>query len=488
MKKIFLWCTLLGGCALGPRYELPETPIPSHWKESAKDGEALSLENWWEVFEDEALSELEQKAVDCNPDLYAAMERVVTARAVAGINKADLYPQVSLNPSYNNSEELIQLYGIPTNIVPGLKPIVRVHELAYELPLTMNYEIDLWGKFRGRYRSALLDAEAEAEAFRGSLLTLTSDLASNYFHMRSLDTQIELMGQIVHLRKEALEISQLRLTAGLIDLTEVTLAISDLSQDMAEYEDLKRQRTLFENAIATLIGAPASNICLRSLPLKGMPPQIPPGIPSLILTQRPDISQVERKMASAHALLGVAYTSFFPSFALSGTLGSLSTQLKEFLSWKSRLWQIGVNIAQSVFDGWKKSSDLDASWGRFREAQGEYLKTVLAAFQETEDAINNIERQSKELEKWHQSYEAAEENWKLSEMRYCKGLVPLLNVIDTKRTELNTLRQEKYVLGLQYQSTIQLIKALGGKWKADLLEALSEEETCAAQSKSSDDR
>lgn len=467
MKKIFfLIAFLIGGCTFGPRYELPETPVPSEWKRELSDGEAFSFENWWDVFEDEALAELEKKAVDCNPDLYAAMERVVAARAVAGVSKADLYPQVNLNPNYNNTEILIQLYGIPTDVIPGLKPLVRVHETAYLLPLTMNYEIDLWGKFRGRHRSALFEAEAEAEAFRGSLLTLTSDLASNYFNMRTLDTELEFMGQIVALRKQALELSQLRFNVGLVEFSEVANATLYLSQDEAEYEDLKRQRTLFENAIATLIGTPASNIRLHSLPLKDAPPSIPAGIPSSILIQRPDIARVERKMASVHALIGVAYSSFFPSLSLSGALGSLSPDLKNFLTWKSRLWQIGVSIAQSIFDGWKRSSELDAAWARFQEAQGDYLKTVLAAFQETEDALNNIDRQRKEQEKLQQSSNAAEMNRKLSEKKYEEGLVNLFEVIESKRIELNTLRREKNVLGLRYQSTLQLIKALGGKWQA----------------------
>lgn len=488
MKKGFLLTALLiGGCTLGPRYELPEAPIPSGWKQELGHGEPFSFENWWDVFEDEALAELEQKAVDCNPDLYAAMERVVTARAIAGVSKSDLYPQIDLKPNYNNLEQLIQLYGIPTGDFPGLKPVVRVHETSYILPLTMNYEIDLWGKFRGRYNSALLEAESEEEAFRGSLLTLTSELASNYFNMRTLDTELEFMHQIVNLRKQALGLSQLRFDAGLVDLSEVQNATLSLSQDEAEYEDLKRQRTLFENAIAALIGSPASNIQLHSLPLRGAPPSIPAGIPSSVLIQRPDIARVERKMASVHALIGVAYSSFFPSFSLSGALGSFSTQLRDFLTWKSRLWQIGVNIAQTIFDGWKRSSELDAAWARFRETQGDYLKTVLMAFQETEDALNNLDRQREAQEKLRQSVDAAKSNWNLSDKRYKEGLANLLEVIESKRIELNSLRQEANVLGLRYQSTVQLIKALGGRWQAPSFEAAAEEKIGSGESEEGND-
>lgn len=308
----------IGGCTLGPRYKLPETPVPGEWKSTPTVGEETSeFEFWWEVFEDETLCELEEMVIDHNPDLYVALERVVEARAVAGVSKADLYPELSLNPSYDNIGELIELFGLPTGIIPGLNPIVRVHETYYELPLTMNYEIDLWGKFRGQYKSASFEADSLAEAFRGTLLTLTSDLASNSFNMRIIDTQMELMKEILELRGESLELSRARFEAGLVDYREVMDSEQDLANSEAEMEDLKRQRTLFENAIAVLIGLPASNFCSQANPLQQDPPQIPAGVPASILIQRPDVAQTERKMASLHAMIGVAYSSFFTALKLT---------------------------------------------------------------------------------------------------------------------------------------------------------------------------
>jgi len=462
MKKLFLFgAILLGGCTVGPKYNSPEPPVPSEWKSETADEDVKQVGDWWDLFEDDVLADLEEKVIQNNPDILAAMERVIEARTIAGVKRSDLFPHIDFRPGYDNFSFLADL---PTGGLPGIKPTVRLRERFYEFPLTMRYEIDLWGKFRGQHKAALLNADARSAALRGVQLTLTSDLASNYFNMRELDGQILLMEEIVNLRKDFSELIRIRFRAGLNSALDVSLADQRLSDNQAELEELILQRSHFENAIATLIGRAAPSFTLETNPLKGVPPEVPAGIPSSILTQRPDIAQIEYEMESIHTEIGVAYSSFLPALNLSGALGFLSTELKDFLKWKSRLWHIGVHIAQTIFDGLRRKSELDGVYARFREAQNDYLSTVLMAFQETEDALKSVQTRRAQEEKRKISLAAATKSAHITQARFDAGIVNLLNVIDFREKELHAKQRHLSTLGKRYQSSLELIKALGGGW------------------------
>jgi multidrug efflux system outer membrane protein len=461
--KVASLLLLLAGCQLGPKYCVPESNVPEKWK-SSEEAASSSVEVWWEIFQDEELSKLEAQVVKNNFDLKLAMERVAEARAKAGVKGADLYPQANLTPNYNNIQELIELYGVPPGLFPGLKTIVRVHELEYQLPLAMSYEVDLWRKYRGKYDSAVIYAQAVEEAYRGTMLTLTSDLASNYFNLRSLDTQIDLLTKTVALRQDFLDLTKQRYKVGVSSLLDVLQAEEVLTNTVATLDDSVRQRALFENAIALLIGLPASDFHVAVNPLTIEPPHIPAGLPSSVLLRRPDIAQAERDMASQHALIGVAWANFFPAFTLTGAIGFASPELFEFLNWKARLWQIGLSIAQTVFDGWRNKSNLDMVRAQFRETQAVYEQTVLGAFKEVEDALSNVKQQSEQYANLSASYKSASQFAALSILRYETGVSNYLDAIQSELNELSAQISWMNILGARYQSTTQLIKAIGGGW------------------------
>lgn len=456
--------SLLGGCHLGPKYEIPELETPGVWKAGEAAASAPIVENWWEAFQDEELAQLEYQVIEKNPNLFMAIQRVAEARATAGVVRSRLFPELNLKPVYDNIGELIELYGVPEGLFPGLHTITRVHELIYQLPVAMSYEVDLWGKFRGTYQAAKIYAEARDEALRATLLTLTSDLASNYYNLRSLDTQIELLSQLLQLRRKALDLTKSRFKVGLANYLDVMNAERQLSDSDAEYQDSLRQRTVFENAIAVLIGCPASEVQLGRAPLVANPPQIPAGIPSEVLIRRPDVAQAERTMAAAHQLIGVAYSTYFPSILLTGALGYSTPDLSQFLTWAGRFWQLGANISQMLFNAGRNRSYVDAALAKFREEKGAYEQVILTSFQEVEDALNNVEQQKKQFEALHRSYAAAYETAVLSRSRYEKGIVNFLDTLVSEEVALEAQRAYQNVLGLRYQSTIQLIKALGGSW------------------------
>ncbi|MBA3957164.1 MAG: efflux transporter outer membrane subunit [Parachlamydiaceae bacterium] len=464
-----LMCVCLVGCRVGPQYHPPCVEAPQQWK---NDNTAEAIQHplppisfWWEVFQDDVLNDLEVQAIMANPDLFIAMARVEEAWAVAGIRRADLFPKLNLNPSYSSTGILYKAFippGLPFgNQVPDT---FRIHQMQYNLPLNMIYEVDLWGKYRSQYESAFDNAQAQEEAYQTVLLTLTSNLASSYYHVRFLDAVTQLLLDTIHARRNAYNILKTRYDKGLINFGDVANAALELTNTESEYYEVMRQRGLQENIIATLIGVPASDFEICYAPFLEIPPAIPAGIPSRVLQRRPDIAQAEREMASEHAQVNVAHASFYPDLELTGTLGFSSPVLKDFLTWKSRLWSIGANVAQTVFDAGRKTSDLEAAWARFDQASGTYQKQVLVAFQEVEDALNDLEFKAKQSESLKASVSSATQATQIASNRYKQGLVSYIDVVYNERSQIDVQRNYVGVLRERYQATIRLIKALGGCW------------------------
>lgn len=465
------------GCRLGPQYKAPVVDTPIEWKETAEVSQGPTFEGlWWEVFDDEMLNSLEQQAVAGNPNLFVAIDRVAQARAIVGVDKAALYPQLNLNPSYTDTGTLFKIF-LPDNgafLPPAFPTVYRIHQLQYVMPLNMSYEVDLWGKVRGQFDSAVFNAQAQEENLQVTLLMLTTDLAVSYFKLRSFDTLTLVLENNLELLRDNLKLVQSRFKHGLISELDVVSAEQELSDNEAAYTDNLRQRALQEHAIAALLGMPASEFCLASMPLEVPPPRIQSSLPSQVLLQRPDLRAQERLMASQHALIGVAYASFFPAINLTGTLGFSSPDLKEFLRWKSRLWIMGVNAAQPIFDGGYNQAQLDLSYAQYNESLHTYQQKVLTAFQEVEDSLVNVEMQSKEYDSYLKSSAFADKRTKLAINRYTKGLSNYLDVLDSERSKIQADTNRVNMLGLRYISTVQLIKALGGSWSFSLQPAFEE--------------
>lgn len=450
---------------MGPVYEPPLLDAPDSWKNPYASLDLPKFnEYWWEIFDDETLNCLERHAIEYNPTLYTALQRVFEARAVAGVVGADLYPQVFFDPSYS-SVGFLQKLNLPPGLqLPGLQkiPPFRVVQHQYLVPLNMSYEVDLWGKISSQYDAARFNAEAAGFAYYNVMLTLTADLASAYFQLRGFDAQIDLYLATIQTREKNLELTNNRFNKGLVTYLDVAQAEVDLANAKSAYEDSLRLRMLAENQIAMLTGAFASDFCLEHRPLKDAPPQVPAGIPSDVLLRRPDIAQNEREMAREHSLVGSAYANFYPSFSLTGALGFSSPDLKHLFKWISRYWAIAWNSSLMVFDGGRDESNLEASWARFFEARGEYQQTVLTALQEVEDSLNNIEQYYKEQMELTRAVEYARKATQISVNRYQRGVAIYLEVVENERLRLQAETNLVKVQTQAYVATVQLIKALGG--------------------------
>jgi outer membrane protein, multidrug efflux system len=457
----------LASCNIGPQYEYPKIDIPEEWKRfTAQEREEDSYCNWWEIFKDEKLNELIEMVLANNYNLKAATQRIIQARAQSGIAASNLYPQITLNPSYSNEVYLTKAYGInAANQAPKIPiPLFREHLLAYMLPLNLSWEIDLWGELRNIYYSAVYEEESQEDLYEGLALIITTDLADRYFRLRSADQQIDLYLTTIATREKALKINQDRYDSKIINYDAVSQAELDLANVEADYFESKRVREQLENSIATLAGVPSSLFFIDHNPLVGDPPLVMADLPSVVMLQRPDLRSLERQRASDHALVKAAYGAFFPAFSLTGALGYSSPDLRHFLSWCSRYWEIGAGADQTVYDGGRLCSNLKLQWAKFHEADDDYKNQVLTALEEVNSSLSDIEWFSKESAKLEVSVKAASTTYRIAYDRYFEGIGYYLPVVDAERDELNAKRSLNNVQGLRYSAAIQLIKALGGTW------------------------
>lgn len=484
---IFLGC--LTSCSVGPSYVSPSIEIPSEWKNkqdqncqgnlTEEQGEFKYLDHWWEVFHDGKLEELENLAVENNRNLWIAFERVQAARDLRGIAAANFYPHITLNPLTTNTVELIKnyvnrnarnrnagnaCYGNNGQLNNSVGVPFRVHEMLYSLPLNLSYEVDLWGKIRDLYHSTTYNWLAQRKDYEGVMLSLTSNLATAYYQLRAADAQIDLLLKTLKTRQKALDINKARYEEQITFYADVTLAAEEVNLVLNQYLEVLRLRDVLEDFIAVLIGIPASEFSLPHMPLLGLPPCIPEGIPSEVLLRRPDIAEMEYKIRSEHALIKHAYSQFFPSLTLTASGGFVSPLLKDFLKWISRYWSDSVLVDQLIFDGGGAYYHLKLQIARFREASASYQQQVLIAFQDVENALAGLDSYAKQYEAATYTAQWAEKTHQLYLDRYTLGVIYYIDVANTERDWLNFQVNVNNLLGLRYLATIQLIQALGGGW------------------------
>ncbi len=440
------------------------------------------LNNWWEIFDDPVLNQLEEQALEQNYNLKAAFERILEARAIAQINQAPLYPSVNFTPVYQRSQMLIASpitlpasltattagtpppssstannNGLPANVVRYLNP-------EYAFPFVFQYEVDLWNKLHNTYYASVYRAQEAVEDYYNVLLSLTAEVAVNYFQLRDLDFQLVILEDTIRTRRIAFEINRDRFNAGLLTYLDVSRAEVQVTNAESDNIDVKRQRGIQENAIAALVGTPPSVFALRFDPVETPPPKVPAGIPSELLCRRPDILAAERELAATYAEIGVAYAGFFPSLNLSGALGFESPVSAILLDWKARMWQIAANMMQVIYNAGRTQAEVDLAQARFREQFNHYQDIVINAFKEVENSLVNLRERANQGKVLKESVKYAQLTFDLSYMRYRQGLVTFLDVADAERDLLQTKQNFAIVLGDRYTQTVRLIQALGGGW------------------------
>lgn len=455
--------------SVGPDYAPPETNVPDAyrdvpvenrlaWKPGAPADDA-PLGQWWKLFDDPTLDELEERTLAANQDLRAAAARVDQARAAAGSVRSAGWPQLAGDPALMRE----QSSTTTDNVFPA--PVAN----TYRLPLIASWEIDLFGRVRRLSESARAEADASAATFASVRLSLTAEVAANYFSYRAAEREHALVINTVAWRRRALDLVSARRRSGTASEFDEVRAETELATAETEAAVLANRRSVLQNALAVLVGEPAAHftIAAASRPLIA-PPAIPPGLPAELLERRPDIAAAERTLAAANARIGVAKAAFFPAISLTGAAGYASGDIDRLFQNDSRVWSIGPSLYLPIFQGGRNRANLQRSRAAYEESVAQFRQRVLVAFLEVQDALTATHYLADQAEAQDRALTAAQRATQLAQTRYDAGFVAYLEVIDAQRTSLSIERASAQLTALRFNTSVALIKALGGGWRSPL--------------------
>jgi len=454
-KIVLTACLLtLSSCTVGPDYQKPlvDDLTPKKWsRETHENPDAAKIgENWWEVYSDPTLNQLETDAIENNQNLAAAVARVDQARAASRQARSADSPEITTGASFSKSKMIMMNMSIKMT--------------SYTVPLDLSYEPDLWGKIRRSIESAGARVEVSQAEGQQILLTLCGDVAYNYFQLRAMDSQAAILRKTVDLRKEIIDTLQHQFDAGTIPEIDLSRAKTNLSTAKADLAIVERSRSEFQNAIALLCGKAASDFKLDENPLASLPPEIPAGLPSELLERRPDIILAERTLVSKNAEIGVAMTGYFPSVRLSTGTGLMSTEDDKLLNADSNIWSFTPSISLPIFNGGRTDSQVEQAKAAYEESVANYKQSVLSAFKDVEDALSQVYYFRQEHEAYIDAAKEAQRATELAKMRYNGGTIGNLELIDAQRTQLQVELMEKSAQRQRLAASVRLIKSLGGGW------------------------
>ncbi|HSQ05166.1 MAG TPA: efflux transporter outer membrane subunit [Burkholderiales bacterium] len=462
---------MLAGCSVMPKFEPPAVEIPAQYKElgteergtwkEAEPADAVPRGEWWKVFRDPLLDQLELEAVASNQNLKGAAARVAQSRALLGVTAADRYPQGTIGFGATRERPSAVSQGLPDGTDTRAVTVWRA-------PLSASYEVDLFGRVASSVRAAENDLAATEALYRVVMLALQADVAQTYFNLRAIDAELGVLRETVRTREENVRLLQRRFDLG--DIGELDLARSrtELSTTRTDAIGLERQRAQLEHALAVLLGRAPASFALAPAPLAANVPRVPAGLPSALLERRPDIAAAQRRMIATNARIGVARSAFFPSLTLTGTAGFESNELGNLFQWSSRTWLlgplIGTMLSMPIFDGGRRRANVDRAWAALDESVSDYRQSVLVAFAEVEDNLAGLRVLSAQSEATRDSLTSASRALKLADTRYRAGATSYLDVIDAQRGLLSIRRLETQLAGARATATVALIRALGGGW------------------------
>ena len=454
---------LFAGCTVGPNYVRPTAEVPTDFKETpanwkqAQPSDAISKGKWWEIYQDPQLNELEEKINVSNQTLKAEQEQFAQARAALRITRSNLYPEATTTPSASR-----------TRLAPN-EPLFnsaagRADFNTFTIPVDVSYEVDLWGRVRRSVEASRSEAQATGADLANVSLSLHAELAGDYFQLRGLDAQKQLLDSTVVSFQKALDLTQSRFHGGLASAVDVAQAKTILDTTRAESTDVGVQRAAFEHAIAVLIGEPASQFSLPPIPLTAPPPVIPSGLPSDLLERRPDISAAERRVQQQNAQIGVARAAYFPQVTLSGSGGFESGVITTLLQGPGGFWMLGGQAAEYLFDGGARRGASDQAKAAWNQSVDNYRQTVLVAFQEVEDNLAALRILEVEANQEAEAVASAEHSLSLSVTRYRGGVANYLEVTTAQSAALADEVTAVNILTRRLAASVLLVKALGGGW------------------------
>jgi len=454
----------LVGCMMGPNYVRPAAEAPAAYKEAAGWKVAQPQDNvargqWWAIFGDAKLDELEAQVDISNQNLKVAEANVRQAQALTQAARAALFPAVTGNVNATRSKpptggQIVNTPGIRNN---------------YNVALDASWEIDLWGSIRRNVESREASAQASVANLEVARLSAQALLAQDYWLLRVADAEIVLLNETVAAYEKSLQLTRNQYAAGVVGRNDVVQAETQLKSTQAQAFDAGVQRAQLEHAVALLIGKPPSDVSIAVQAVQWVFPDIPTGMPSELLERRPDVAAAERGVAAANAQIGVAEAAFFPSLTLSATGGYQSSSFAHLFSLPNQYWAIGAAVAQAIFDAGLRSAQKAQAVAAYDQTVATYRQTVLIGFQDVEDNLAALRMLEEEAQVQDEAVKAARESVTITNNQYKAGTANYLAVVVVQAAALNNERTALAILGRRLTASVGLVKALGGGWNASEL-------------------
>ncbi|SSW64456.1 efflux transporter outer membrane subunit [Achromobacter agilis] len=453
---------LTSGCvSLAPDYNRPALPVPATYApddSGAATATAAADIAWQAYFPDPVLQGLIATALDNNRDLRNALLRVEEARALYGIQRADQFPTVG-----------VQAEGARSR-VPGDLNLTGQPQVSsqYQVGLGMaSWELDFWGRVRNLKDAALQNYLASDAAARAATLSLIAEVADSYLSLRELDERLALTRETIASREASLRIFRRRYEVGAISKLDLTQVETLWQQAKALGADLEQSRAAQAHALELLLGAP--------LDLPKLPPRLddnavmrdlPPGLPSALLVNRPDIVAAEHRLKASNANIGAARAAFLPSITLTGAFGTASAELDGLFSGGSRAWNFAPSISLPIFDAGRRGATVDLAEARRDQAVATYEQTIQTAFKDVSDALSARRWLAEQVEVLRATVAAQSERARLAQLRYDHGASPYLEVLDAQRDLLAAQQKLAQTRRALLSSRVRLYAALGGGTQA----------------------
>jgi multidrug efflux system outer membrane protein len=464
------------GCAVGPDYRRP-APLPAQttpttftngdsqdvlWK-TAQPAANQPRGEWWRIFNDPELDQLEALSLTNNQDLVAAAARFEQARDLVTEARSELYPQ--LNAGGTPYGDITRQRTSRNQPLAGTAAGVTHTYDTFTAPIYLGWEVDLWGRVRRLSEAARARYAASADDLESGRLAVAAEVANDYFALKTLDDEYDLVSNTIAAYRRSLELTQNRRHGGIVSDLDVAQAATQLHAAEAQLPDLRLRRAQTQHALAVLCGQSAVEFEVATNgPRTLAVPEIPPGLPGELLEHRPDIAAAERRMAAANADVGVAKAAFFPAIKINGVAGLQSVSAGSLFEWPSRFWSVGPNIELPVFTGGLNRANLARTRAAYDETLANYRQTVLAAFGEVEDTLAAQAWLAEEWNAENEAVAAARHAQEIAENRYKAGLVTYLDVATAQTLALEQERTAVELYGARLAASVNLIKALGSGW------------------------
>jgi NodT family efflux transporter outer membrane factor (OMF) lipoprotein len=469
---------LLAGCMVGPNYKTPSAIMAPSFKEATpssfaeNDGwkpgqpsDAKLKGDWWTLFQDAQLNQLEPQVDTANQSLKVAEANFRAARAQIGFARSNEAPTIGVGPSISTVRESAHEPYFPQSLANN-------GEGNFNLPVDLNYEIDLWGRIRREVTSARALAQAGDADLESARLSLHAELAIDYFGLRAADAQEKLLDDTVKAYESAVQLTQDRFEGGAAPQSDLAEARTQLDQARVQRTDIEVRRTQYEHAIAVLIGKPPAQFALTRLPLdqaSQVMPDVPGTLPATLLERRPDIAGDERRMASANEQIGIAQAAFYPTLSLSAVAGFQGTSAANWFNWPSRFWAVGPGLSETLFDAGRRRATKNITVSQYDATVATYRQSVLTAFQQVEDNLAALRVLETEAQQQRAATASAEQSLDLFQTRYEGGVDTYLQVVTWQTAALNNQRNDLDILERRLDASVLLVKALGGGWDRNQL-------------------